>query len=128
MAGLEVSVSKASPVSVLVEKAASPTVAVTIPPAVSVVEVVVPGPAGPPGDKGEPGSPGPPGRDGDLSYVHLQSIPERVWTVSHGLGKNPSVSVVDSAGTEVDGDVSRIDDNALTITHAAPFSGVAYLN
>ena len=43
-------------------------------------------------------------------------------------GQRPSVSIVDSANTEVIGEVEHIDTNNLTIKFSAAFSGKAYLN
>lgn len=65
---------------------------------------------------------------GDKHYTHNQSPASAVWTVSHGLGKFPSVTVIDSAGTEVVGDVVHIDANTTEITFSAAFSGKAYFN
>lgn len=61
-------------------------------------------------------------------YVHHQLAPSAVWTVPHQMGKFPSVTVVDSAGTRVFGDVSYVSPDLLTVTFSAPFGGVAYLN
>jgi hypothetical protein len=68
------------------------------------------------------------GGTGDLSYTFTQLTPATVWTIAHNLGKRPSVSVTDSGGTEVYGDVNYVDANNLTITFSAAFGGVAYLN
>ena len=38
---------------------------------------------------------------GDKTYEHVQSATSASWVVTHGLNKNPSVTVVDSAGTTV---------------------------
>jgi hypothetical protein len=65
---------------------------------------------------------------GDKNYIHDQGIPAIVWTVNHGLNKRPSPVVVDSSGAEVEGEVEHIDDNTLTITFSAIFSGKAYIN
>jgi heat shock protein HslJ len=73
-------------------------------------------------------APSGPGGTGDLSYTHNQTTAATVWTVNHNLGKNPSVTVVDSAGTKVWGDEKHIDQNSLTITFSAAFSGKAYCN
>lgn len=64
----------------------------------------------------------------DQTYVHVQNTPATIWVVVHNLGKHPSVSVVDSAGTAWIAEVSYTDVNTLEIRHAAPFSGKAYLN
>jgi hypothetical protein len=60
-------------------------------------------------------------------HIHTQSSPATLWTISHGLGGRPSVSVVDSAGTVVIGEVSYNDDQTVTLSFSAPFSGYAYL-
>ena len=64
----------------------------------------------------------------DKNFVFTQGSPSCVWTVSHGLDKFPSVSVVDSANNEVEGDVHFVDVNNLTITFSSSFAGKAYLN
>ena len=43
---------------------------------------------------------------GSGSYVHDQSFSASIWTVNHGLDKFPSVTVVDSAGTIVVGEIT----------------------
>lgn len=52
----------------------------------------------------------------------------KVWTVAHNLGKRPAVTVVDSAGTVVIGEVDYLDDNTVRLTFCAAFSGTAYFN
>lgn len=65
---------------------------------------------------------------GDKSFTFTQSIPSDTWTIEHGLGKKPSVTVVDSADNVVVGNVQYIDLNSLEITFVGAFSGKAYLN
>jgi hypothetical protein len=62
------------------------------------------------------------------NYVFTQSSPSATWNITHNLGRRPSVTVVDSAGTVVIGEVTYTSDNALTIQFSAGFSGQAYLN
>jgi hypothetical protein len=64
----------------------------------------------------------------DKSFVFHQNVAESLWIVPHNLSKFPSVTVVDSGGTEVEGDVSYTDPNNLQIVFSAPFTGKAYLN
>ena len=64
----------------------------------------------------------------DLNFIYTQSTPSATWNITHNLGKFPSVSVVDSANTQVYGNVDYIDDNSLTLTFTGAFSGKAYLN
>lgn len=65
--------------------------------------------------------------DGTTTFTFTQSTPLLVWNVVHGLGRFPAVSVVDSAGDIVLGDVVYIDSTRLTVTFGAPFSGAVYL-
>lgn len=65
---------------------------------------------------------------GDKSYTFNQISPKDVWKIPHGLGKYPSVTVVDSGGNKVVGDIKYIDINNLEISFVGGFSGIAYLN
>ena len=60
-------------------------------------------------------------------HVHTQNIAATTWTVTHTLGGRPSVTVVDSTGTTVIGDVQYNSDTQVTLTFSAAFSGSAYL-
>lgn len=64
----------------------------------------------------------------DSHYTHDQNSVSDIWSVTHNLGKKPSVTVVDSADTVLYGSVSYTNDNSLTITLSAPTSGKAYMN
>lgn len=95
---------------------------------VEVVTELIPGPPGPQGPQGEQGEPGAPG-SAPQAYNHIQGTPAAVWAISHGLGYNPAgIIVVDSGGSEVEGIVSYIDINNLTITFLSSFGGDAYLS
>ena len=59
-------------------------------------------------------------------YIHRQDEASSHWHVQHGLGKFPSVTVVDSAGTQVIPDVTYLNANALSIVFSAAFCGKAY--
>jgi hypothetical protein len=65
---------------------------------------------------------------GGQSYVHTQAVPAIQWDIVHNLGYFPGVNVVDSAGTEVEGEVSYIDANTVRVKFNAGFSGKAYLS
>lgn len=64
----------------------------------------------------------------DANFIFTQGIPSATWNITHNLGKFPSVSVVDTANQLMYGDTEYINENSLTITFSAPFSGKAYLN
>ena len=64
----------------------------------------------------------------DKTFVYSQLSASNKWIINHNLDKFPSVTVVDSAGTVVFGNVVYIDKNQLTIDFSSEFSGKAYLN
>ena len=64
----------------------------------------------------------------DANFVFTQGIPSATWNITHNLGKFPSVSVVDNRLELMYGDVEYFNENSLTITFSAPFSGKAFLN
>lgn len=101
---------------------------ITVPgPTVNVVSspVGAPGPQGPKGDKGDPGD----GQGtGDINGTWTQSVAAAVWNITHSLGKMPSVTVVDSAGTEIEGDVQYLSSTQIRLVFSAAFAGIAYLN
>jgi hypothetical protein len=87
------------------------------------------GVSGPIGATGPQGPTGPTGPPGPLSgtYTHDQSIPSDTWTIIHNLGYFPNVTVVDSGGTEVEGNVNYSGANTVIVSFSAAFSGKAYL-
>ena len=64
----------------------------------------------------------------DKNYIHNQNVASATWVVTHTLGKNASVTVVDSAGTVVQGQVDYDSLNQVTLTFSGAFSGKAYFN
>jgi hypothetical protein len=73
------------------------------------------------------GGRGPAGPAG-AGYVHTQEAAAATWTITHNLGRHPSVTVVDSGGSVVIGDVAYVTANQVTVSFSAAFSGTAYLN
>ena len=69
------------------------------------------------------------GLSGDKSYVHTQSASSASWTINHGLGKKPSVTITTLAtGVQVIGEVTYTNDNTLVCSFATAVSGIANLN
>jgi len=64
----------------------------------------------------------------EKTFVFIQGVAADVWEITHNLNKNPSVTVVDSAGNEMRGAVQHIDVNNVEVTFTAPFAGKAFLN
>jgi len=60
-------------------------------------------------------------------HIHTQGSAATTWTITHGLGGYPSVTVVDSTDTVVIGGVQYDSETQVTLTFSAAFSGSAYL-
>ena len=68
------------------------------------------------------------GLTGDKDFTYIKSTPNKIWEITHNLDKYPSVTIVDSAGSVVMGDITYTSKSTLTVTFSAAFSGKAYLN
>jgi hypothetical protein len=64
----------------------------------------------------------------ELGYVHIQSVPSAVWNVTHGLGFTPNITVVDTAGTVVEGSYNYPNSSTVVLSFIGAFSGRAYLS
>ena len=60
-------------------------------------------------------------------FTHTQSTSATSWTITHTLDGYPSVTVVDSAGTVVIGEVKYDSTSQVTISFEAAFAGKAHL-
>ena len=69
-----------------------------------------------------------PAASSDKYYHHVQGSASTTWTITHNLGKNPSVTVIDSGGTVVEGDIAYTSSNVVTVTFTSSFAGDAYCN
>ena len=70
---------------------------------------------------------------GDITFTHNQNSTSSTWVITHNLGRFPSVTVVDSGESIVQGTVVYNSNKQLTITFfskgvALAFQGKAYLN
>jgi hypothetical protein len=65
---------------------------------------------------------------GDAHYEHDQGVPALVWTCNHGMGKHPSVTIVDTTKREIYAQVEHVSFTQTKITFAVPTSGKAYFN
>lgn len=68
---------------------------------------------------------------GDQTFTYTQSVPSIEWTVllPDGFKKFPSVTITDSAGTQVHGGIRYIEEtNEVILTFVAAFSGTAHFN
>lgn len=62
------------------------------------------------------------------TYIHTQYSASNTWTITHNLGYNPNVTVVDSAGSLVEGTVEYTNINSIVLLFSASFAGTAYLS
>jgi len=70
---------------------------------------------------------------GDITFTHNQNTTSDTWVITHNLNRFPSVTVVDSGESIVQGTVVYNSNKQLTITffsgsQALAFQGKAYLN
>ena len=64
----------------------------------------------------------------DKTYTHTQNSGATTWSVTHNLGKQPSVTVVDVNNVQGYGIVTHTNANELTITFPGNTTGKAYCN
>jgi len=63
-----------------------------------------------------------------VSFHHQQGTSSNTWTITHNLNFYPNVTVVNSAGTIVEGEITYTNKNSLVLNFQSAFSGNAYLS
>ena len=81
-------------------------------------------------ERGEQGIKGDPGTEfGEpFEFHYIQATPASVWVVTHNMNGYPNVTVIDSGGSQVEGELVYNSVNQLTLTFTGAFSGNAYLS
>lgn len=64
---------------------------------------------------------------GQADVIFVQGSPDDEWIVAHGLNRWPCVTVIDTAGSAIEGDITYLDDDTIQINFTAPFAGRAFL-
>ena len=64
----------------------------------------------------------------DKNFYFTQTTALDTWVITHNLNKYPSATIIDSAGTEVVGNITYNSLNQITITFSGAFKGSATLN
>ena len=64
----------------------------------------------------------------DKNYVHTQIAASNNWIIAHNLNKYPAITIVDSGGTVVIGEIEYINLNLAYVKFNGVFSGKAYCN
>ena len=62
------------------------------------------------------------------NYEYIQPLTSATWSIPHGLGYKPSVTIFDNSNNEIFGDVVYDDDDNITITFSSAVIGKAYLS
>lgn len=63
-----------------------------------------------------------------VSFEHSQGAANASWVITHNLGFYPSVTIIDSGGNLVEGELTHNSKNQLTIDLSIAISGTAYLS
>lgn len=67
--------------------------------------------------------------DPNLGYVHDQGVSSDTWVIEHNLGFIPNITVVDSAGTVVEGSYDySANGDTVTVSFNGATTGKAYLS
>lgn len=64
----------------------------------------------------------------DLHYTHIQGTPSDEWIIPHGLGKYPAIDFIDTAGTQIYGEIIHDSLDQARGLFLAPFIGKAIAN
>lgn len=62
------------------------------------------------------------------TFVYTQNVASDTWVIEHNLGRFPSVTIVDSAGTVFIPERQYIDNNTCIAKMIGAMTGTAYLN
>jgi len=71
---------------------------------------------------------GPAGVAGQQDKNFTQAIDSANPVIYHNLAKRPAVTVIETSGDEVEGKVTHLDINSLTIQFSAPVTGIVICN
>jgi hypothetical protein len=63
-----------------------------------------------------------------VSYQHTQGVTSASWVINHNLHFHPNVTIQDSAGNIVEGEITYTNSDSLTVSFQTAFSGEAYLS
>ena len=99
-----------------------------VPPSPDITGIVSEGPIGIQGIQGPRGLQGFSGETVAIAYAHTQGVSASTWNIVHNLNFKPNITIIDSAGSVVEGEIEYLDSNNLVLTVAYAFSGNAYLS
>lgn len=62
------------------------------------------------------------------NYTHIQTTSSSLWVINHNLGYNPVVAAQDPNDVNIEGTITYLSLNTLTIQFSRSISGTAYLS
>jgi hypothetical protein len=62
------------------------------------------------------------------TFIFSQNSASDLWIIVHPLNKYPSITIIDSANTEVEGDIEYVNLSTVHVKFNSAFTGVAFLN
>lgn len=70
---------------------------------------------------------------GGIFYYHTQAVASDTWAINHGLNRFPNITLRDGSGNIIEGEISYVDSNNVTIFfkkagNAFALTGFAYLS
>lgn len=66
--------------------------------------------------------------NGSSTFVFVQIGASTIWTITHNLGRYPSVTLVDTSNEVMLGDVTYTSVNIVTVQFTSAINGKAFLN
>jgi hypothetical protein len=72
--------------------------------------------------------PGVPNQSPPIAYKHVQTASSQTWVITHNLNFYPNITVMDSAGNVVEGDIVYTSKKVVTLHFSAPVIGYAVLS
>jgi hypothetical protein len=76
---------------------------------------------------GVAGPQGPAGPAGAAGFSFTQPTPSALWTINHNLGYDPVIELFSIGGLIIEGSITNIDTNTLTVAFNSPYAGSARL-
>jgi hypothetical protein len=62
------------------------------------------------------------------SFIYTQAVAASTWIITHNLGYNPNITILDNLGNTIEGQVAMTSLTTTTITFSQAITGVAYLS
>ena len=64
----------------------------------------------------------------DMGQAYTQSSPSTIWNIAHTLGFTPNLTIVDTQGNVVEGQIEYISPTQIQATFSEPIAGIAYIS